>query len=169
MNIAVKLCNIRCEEEISHLPKPLERSFCKQNKETQVKEDSIRVLSWNILSQGRKCNHKSQAGDSIFYLFSSWDPKRRICQMSSGGSRMGNKKMAFTRRACSPSARYYLPSRGNSNPLLIQLLINEYHPCFVSGGPFPPAGAGPFLPGVRRSLQSQARLSVHLPSLELRS
>jgi len=41
----------RCEEEISHLPKPLERGFCKQNKETQVKEDSIRVLSWNILSQ----------------------------------------------------------------------------------------------------------------------
>ena len=61
LNITVKLCNIRCEEEISHLPKPLERSFCKQNKETQVKEDSIRVLSWNILSQGKKRNNKSKA------------------------------------------------------------------------------------------------------------
>merc|ERR1711978_99565 len=59
----------RCEEEISHLPKPLERSFCKQNKETQVKEDSIRVLSWNILSQGRKCNHKSKAIQ--FFTFSA--------------------------------------------------------------------------------------------------
>jgi len=46
----------RCEEEISLLPKPLERNLRRQRRELTEKggkkeEDNIRILSWNILSQ----------------------------------------------------------------------------------------------------------------------
>ena len=55
----------RCEKEISQLPRPLERNLRRHRKQVaedgvKVEEDNIRILSWNILSQGDNIHIRKQ-------------------------------------------------------------------------------------------------------------
>ena len=43
----------RCEKELSFLPRPLERRLASHKPGDSLdKEETVRVLSWNLLSQG---------------------------------------------------------------------------------------------------------------------
>ena len=46
----------RCAKQLGSLPPPIERNFRKVNNDTNIvcSEEKIRVLQWNVLSQGKQ-------------------------------------------------------------------------------------------------------------------
>ena len=128
---------LRCEKEISQLPKPLERSLRRHRKKVaedgvKVEEDNIRILSWNILSQG---DTQKVSGDKFSSFYSqlsgpkTMDSSAVLQRLWNG--RQGDGVSWKSLFVISPIFSAY---KRWSNQSASSITLCD--PCFFTGGPF---------------------------------